>query len=94
MAASTAPAKPNLVFILPDRLRQDTSAAYGNDWIQSPHMDRMASESFVFEHCYVARVRSSACFDRDGSIPSDGRHAAESADHAGGGPDRGADGVR
>lgn len=55
MDASTAPAQPNLVFILPDRLRQDTSAAYGNDWIQSPHMDRMASESFVFEHCYVTQ---------------------------------------
>jgi arylsulfatase len=50
-----APAKPNLVFILPDRLRQDTSAAYGNDWVQSPHMDGMASESFVFEHCYVTQ---------------------------------------
>ncbi|HIK89088.1 MAG TPA: hypothetical protein EYG09_05490, partial [Dehalococcoidia bacterium] len=40
---------------MPDRLRQDTSGAYGNDWIQSPHMDRLASESFVFEHCYVTQ---------------------------------------
>ena len=55
MAVTEAPAKPNLVFILPDRLRQDTSAAYGNDWIQSPHMDAMASGSFVFEHCYVTQ---------------------------------------
>ena len=55
MAVTRAPAKPNLVFILPDRLRQDTSAAYGNDWIQSSHMDAMASESFVFEHCYVTQ---------------------------------------
>jgi arylsulfatase A-like enzyme len=46
---------PNLVFILPDRLRQDTSAAYGNDWIASPHMDRLAAESFVFENAYVTQ---------------------------------------
>ncbi len=55
MAVTIAPEKPNLVFILPDRLRQDTSAAYGNDWIRSPHMDAMASSSFVFEHCYVTQ---------------------------------------
>lgn len=55
MAVTKASAKPNLVFILPDRLRQDTSAAYGNDWVQSPHMDAMAAESFVFEHCYVTQ---------------------------------------
>jgi arylsulfatase A-like enzyme len=55
LAVTNAPSKPNLVFILPDRLRQDASAAYGNDWIQSPHMDAMASQSFVFEHCYVTQ---------------------------------------
>jgi arylsulfatase len=55
LAVTEIPSKPNLVFVLPDRLRQDTSGAYGNDWIQSPHMDRMASESFVFEHCYVTQ---------------------------------------
>jgi len=52
MPLTQRPEKPNLVFILPDRLRQDTSAAYGNGWIQSPHMDSLASESYVFEHCY------------------------------------------
>lgn len=55
LPVTEAPTKPNLVFILPDRLRQDTSSAYGNQWIESPHMNSLASESFVFEHCYVTQ---------------------------------------
>ena len=50
------PARPNLVFILPDRQRRDTLACYGNDWIQVPHLNRLADESFVFEHCYVTQA--------------------------------------
>ena len=49
------PERPNLVFVLPDRLRQDTMACYGNDWIQSPHMDSLAEQSFVFDNCYVTQ---------------------------------------
>lgn len=50
-----APEHPNLVFILPDRQRRDTLACYGNDWIQVPHLNRLAEESFVFDHCYVTQ---------------------------------------
>ena len=49
------PDKPNVVLFISDQQRTDTMACYGNDWIQSPHMDAMASESFVFEHCYVTQ---------------------------------------
>jgi arylsulfatase A-like enzyme len=66
-----APETANLVFILPDRLRQDTSAAYGNDWIASPHMDRLATESFVFENAYVTQPVSALR-----------RHAAQSIGNA------------
>ena len=44
-----APEHPNLVFILPDRQRRDTLACYGNDWIQVPHLNGLAKESFVFD---------------------------------------------
>ena len=53
---STAPARPNLVFILPDRQRRDTLACYGNDWIEVPHLNGLARESFVFDHCYVTQA--------------------------------------
>lgn len=51
-----APEHPNLVFILPDRQRRDTLACYGNDWIQVPHLNELAEESFVFDHCYVTQA--------------------------------------
>lgn len=47
--------KPNLVFIFSDRQRFDTMACYGNHWIQTPHLNALAEESFVFEHCYVTQ---------------------------------------
>ena len=49
------PEHPNLVFILPDRQRRDTMACYGNDWIKVPHLNGLAEESFVFDHCYVTQ---------------------------------------
>ncbi len=55
MPSPDRPVRPNLVFILPDRLRQDTMACYGNDWIQSPHLNALAEQSFVFDNCYVTQ---------------------------------------
>ncbi len=49
------PERPNLIFILPDRQRRDTMACYGNDWIQVPHLNRLADESLVFDNCYVTQ---------------------------------------
>ena len=48
--------KLNLVFIFSDRQRFDTMACYGNDWIQTPHLNSLARESFVFENCYVTQA--------------------------------------
>ena len=50
-----SPTRPNLVFILPDRLRRDSMACYGNDWIQSPRLNALADQSFVFENAYVTQ---------------------------------------
>lgn len=55
MSKSRAPKQPNLVFIIPDRLRRDSMACYGNDWIQSPHLNALAEQSFVFENAYVSQ---------------------------------------
>ena len=55
MPDNGAPDRPNLVFILPDRLRRDSMACYGNDWIQSPHQNGLAEQSFVFENAYVTQ---------------------------------------
>lgn len=44
----------NLLYIFTDQQRADTMAAYGNDWIETPNLDRLADQSFVFENCYVS----------------------------------------
>ncbi|MBN2310082.1 MAG: sulfatase-like hydrolase/transferase [Candidatus Hydrogenedentes bacterium] len=46
---------PNLLFIFTDEQRADTLSAYGNHHIHTPHLDRLASESVLFEKCYVTQ---------------------------------------
>ena len=50
-----APPRPNLLFILTDEQRHDTLRAYGNDAIQTPHLDRLAGEGVVFKRAYVSQ---------------------------------------
>ena len=45
--------QPNLLFIFSDQQRADTMAAYGNDWIETPAMNRLADTGSVIENCYV-----------------------------------------
>ena len=47
--------KPNLVFIFSDQQRQDTMACYGNNWIKTPHLNKLANRSFVFKNAYVTQ---------------------------------------
>ena len=49
-----APDRPNLVYIFTDQQRADTMAAYGNDWIETPNLNRLGEDSFVFENAYVS----------------------------------------
>ncbi|MXZ03488.1 MAG: sulfatase-like hydrolase/transferase [Chloroflexi bacterium] len=51
---SNRPSKPNLLFIFSDQQRADTMAAYGNDWIETPGMNRLADTGSVIENCYVS----------------------------------------
>ncbi len=43
----------NLLFIVSDTLRWDYLGAYGNTWIKTPNLDRLAAESVVFEDAYA-----------------------------------------
>ena len=47
--------KPNILFILTDQQRQDSMRAYGNNWIKTPNLDKLADKSFVFENAYVTQ---------------------------------------
>ncbi len=44
----------NLLFITTDQQRWDSLPCYGLDFMQTPHIDRLASEGQVFERAYVA----------------------------------------
>jgi arylsulfatase len=50
----TESTRPNLVYIFTDQQRADTMAAYGNDWIDTPNLNRLSDSSFVFENAYVS----------------------------------------
>ena len=45
--------KPNLVLFLPDQQRADTIACYGGVKVHAPNLNKLASESIVFERAYV-----------------------------------------
>jgi len=47
--------RPNLLFIFTDEQRYDTMACYGNQMIETPHLNALAERSFVFENAYVTQ---------------------------------------
>ncbi len=54
-AQRRAGGKPNLLFLWTDEQRADTMAAYGNTRYRVPAMNRLASQSAVFERPYVTQ---------------------------------------
>ena len=54
-APPAAKQPPNLLFIIVDEMRYDLLAAYGNDRIRMPNLDRFAAKSVVFERAYVVQ---------------------------------------
>lgn len=50
---ATAQQKPNIIFILTDDQRWDALGYAGNPLIQTPEMDRLASEGVYFENAFV-----------------------------------------
>ncbi len=47
--------QPNLLFLFTDEQAAGTMAAYGNTAIETPHLDRLASQSVVFDRAYVTQ---------------------------------------
>jgi arylsulfatase A-like enzyme len=45
--------KPNLIIFLPDQQRADTLACYGGVKVHAPNLNKLASESVIFERTYV-----------------------------------------
>jgi arylsulfatase A-like enzyme len=43
----------NILMVVVDTLRYDYLGAYGNDWIETPNMDRLASQSWVFDYNFA-----------------------------------------
>ena len=43
----------NVVVIVNDTQRWDYLGCYGNKWIQTPNLDKLATESAVFDYCYA-----------------------------------------
>ncbi len=44
----------NIIILIIDTLRYDYIAANGNDWIQTPNMDRLAEQSWVFDRSFTS----------------------------------------
>ncbi len=55
VGCSKRASKPNLLFIWTDEQRADTMKVYGNVKIHAPNMNKLASESVVFEKAYVSQ---------------------------------------
>ncbi|QDT16660.1 sulfatase-like hydrolase/transferase [Alienimonas californiensis] len=56
-AASAGPQAdrpPNVVFVLADDLGWSELGCYGNDFHETPHLDRLAAEGMRFTHAYAA----------------------------------------
>jgi arylsulfatase A-like enzyme len=43
----------NVIVLINDTWRWDYLGCYGNDWIKTPNLDKLASESAVFDYCYA-----------------------------------------
>lgn len=44
--------KPNILLIMCDQLRADALTVYGGEFVQTPHMDRIAQTGVTFERAY------------------------------------------
>ncbi|KIC11613.1 hypothetical protein RA19_06150 [Leisingera sp. ANG-M1] len=44
--------RPNILFIQADQLAANALAAYGNQTVKAPNIDRLAQNGVVFENCY------------------------------------------
>ena len=43
---------PNILWICSDQQRFDTLGCYGNPYVRTPNLDKLAQEGVLFEHAY------------------------------------------
>lgn len=53
--------QPNILFINTDQQRADTLCCYGNNHVQTPHLDLLAAQGTLFTSCYVTQPVCSPC---------------------------------
>lgn len=46
--------KPNIVFLFPDQFRSDFSGCYGADWLETPNIDRIATDGIRYTNAFSA----------------------------------------
>lgn len=51
----------NAIVVMFDTLQFNYVGAYGNDWIKTPNMDRLAREGVLFENCYTEGLPTIPC---------------------------------
>src|SRR5687767_12860813 len=51
----------NFVVIMCDTLRRDYLGCYGNPEVRTPHLDRLAAESIVFDQAYTCSFPTLPC---------------------------------
>ncbi len=56
--SKSASTPPNVLILLADQLRWDCLGCYGNRQIQTPHLDRLATQSIVFENAFCVMPTS------------------------------------
>ena len=49
--------RPNIILIMTDQQRADTIGALGAPWMQTPYLDRLATEGAAFSECFVVKKR-------------------------------------
>ena len=62
LPSSVLAARPNILFLFADDQRRDTIAAYGNEFIETPHLDALASRGYSFRQNYcMGSIHGAVC---------------------------------
>ncbi len=51
----------NAIVLMFDSLQFNYVGCYGNEWIKTPNMDRLAREGALFENCYTEGLPTVPC---------------------------------
>lgn len=49
--------RPNILIVMTDQQRYDSTGSYGCKAAHTPNLDRLAREGVLFENCYVSNPR-------------------------------------